>query len=680
MTTLRGASTSCLQSTNDVVRDDASKRVVGISFRFPNQVLKLCVGGGNAGGLCSLGCGGGRCLETRRSGPAAIAVTRVGDPLPHGLADSTSSCPTQPGMVACIDRLALGDTPDKTFPHFTALPDPNDYKSLCRNADGLCDGSVQDLQLAIDVDGNVLVVIELKSDHSSEPFDGLTVHDRPLFLRILRGLTFGGGEVLELPVARLVQFSSSVDAFAGNRTPIRLADGALASFAPDGVRLPPIFDPQRDPGTPGALKIFGSVDGQRSVLRVARRTTRCDTEPCHVRTCDGGPHVGESCVETVDCCDGREESACAGRCRDGAFDFKSRLSGIGPVVVSNPKFDAAALGAVSLAGSVQTPELNVFVVNEVLARKDLDRSDDLAGSVVVVQDHVTGEPQPLAAPVTQSSSCGGARSLDGRLVTRVQVPPFTFSALAVEHGALAFLEPESKPTGSGTDLNCDGDRSDAILRVYSQGRRDGAHGSLDALQQSIAVDASPMINHRSLALSDGLVFARTPEGSAAPPRTRRISEDVEGVGGDGDSMGPAFSRRSVRRLHERRFESGRQHRAWDVERAGARPLCVRWPGRRELRARLRPRERRHGRWAAGTCGRLQLGRRDLGRRPFSWCSPAQRRTSRTRRSRRRTTGSSSVTGYAGSRRRSLRICSRMATWDSLSPQKAIASSPRFPRS
>src|SRR5262249_30527584 len=64
------------------------------------------------------------------TGPATVAVTRVGEPLPCDLA--RRPCAGRPGLLACIDDLfaadrACGTAPHDTFPHFTALPPPHHY-------------------------------------------------------------------------------------------------------------------------------------------------------------------------------------------------------------------------------------------------------------------------------------------------------------------------------------------------------------------------------------------------------------------------------------------------------------------------------------------------------------------------------------------------------------------------
>jgi len=70
------------------------------------------------------------------AGPATIAVTRIGDPVPCALASET--CAEQSDLIACVDALlaidgTCGATPDSTFGHFTALSPPNDYRGSVKN-------------------------------------------------------------------------------------------------------------------------------------------------------------------------------------------------------------------------------------------------------------------------------------------------------------------------------------------------------------------------------------------------------------------------------------------------------------------------------------------------------------------------------------------------------------------
>src|SRR5262249_15632868 len=67
------------------------------------------------------------------TGPALIAGTHRGDPLPCGIV--AGGCSAAPGIPACIDQLLADGTcanvPDPQFPNFTALPPANNFAALC---------------------------------------------------------------------------------------------------------------------------------------------------------------------------------------------------------------------------------------------------------------------------------------------------------------------------------------------------------------------------------------------------------------------------------------------------------------------------------------------------------------------------------------------------------------------
>src|SRR5439155_1539139 len=97
-----------------------------------------------------------------------------------------------------------------------------------------------------------------------------------------------------VPVPRLLRGSTPLEAFAGTGTPVRIPGAAfLASFTPEGRKLPPIFDPQADPTDPSATTFFGSADAPASVLRIARRVP--------ILLCAGGAQDGSPCATPRDC-------------------------------------------------------------------------------------------------------------------------------------------------------------------------------------------------------------------------------------------------------------------------------------------------------------------------------------------------------------------------------------------
>src|SRR4029450_3864495 len=118
----------------------------------------------------------------------------------------------------------------------------------------------------------------------------------------------------------------------------------VASFPPEGGKLPPIFEPQIDPANPNLVTLFGSVDAPYTILRFARFHGTCDNNP------------GQRCASTADCagglcvpsCIGNPPTPCGsdGECSVGngpcghLFDI-SPLESAGPIVL--PRFLGAGI-------------------------------------------------------------------------------------------------------------------------------------------------------------------------------------------------------------------------------------------------------------------------------------------------------------------------------------------------
>lgn len=268
---------------------------------------------------------GGGADDLTLAGPAVVAVTRRGDALPCELI--TRPCAPRDGLLACVGRLhadhTCGDVADTTFEHFTALPPPNDFAALCTSPPfptGPCTGAAGGrARLATDAAGNLLVPVD---------WSGILVR--------------GDG----VPVPRLLDAETSeLQAFAGVPGGVEIpGPGFLEAFSMDGRRLPPIFQQQIDRSAPDLLRLFGSADARRGVLRINRRSTRgrcsatarscggtfeCPTgETCsRYLACVGGPRAGTPCTGgpqgDAECTDqGRCEPAtclvCAGGRRPGA--------------------------------------------------------------------------------------------------------------------------------------------------------------------------------------------------------------------------------------------------------------------------------------------------------------------------------------------------------------------------
>lgn len=451
------------------------------------------------------------------SGPAAIAVTATGAAC--GLL--SGPCAAQSGLLACVDAILAADgtcsaTSDDVLPHFTALPPPNSFSALCTSPSPPCSGLQDEVRLAVDAAGNLLV-----------PMDW-------------RGILVRRDAV---PVARLLRASTTVEAFEGRGVPLRVPGSALTSLSSHGARLPPIFDPQLDPTEQAAATFFGTADAPNTVLRVARRTEAA-------RECDGGSNAGLPCVAIGDC----PQGTCGGaRCHDGPlngqpcsahadcdggtcgpalFEFRQRLlGGVGPVVLRRgvcegggndgqsctddsecaaghcSSFIAQALDPVPLDGLVQSETTNALAMEEAIVDVDLNGDGDATDHVLKVMDRTTGKLVAL-----------GMDPDHGRALTRVALPPFSFPALAVEDDLVAFLEPESAQ--GALDANGDLDVRDAILRVFQV--LGGAADERTA-PHAWAVDAAPLVGGRSLAVSRGRIFFRTTESDRAARRVERVS-------------------------------------------------------------------------------------------------------------------------------------------------------------
>lgn len=476
------------------------------------------------------------------AGPATIAVTPHGTPLPCGLVSGT--CAGQSGLVACIDALYTADGTcrpivDTLFGHFTALPPPNRYEEVCTSPVSVCTGAAAEVRFAVDTAGNLLVPIDWR---------GILVPSA-------------------IPVPRLLRASSSVSALSLSTGPIRIpGQEFMGSFTPEGAPLPPIFVPQVDPQTMNEVTFFGSADAPHTVLRLSRKSptfhvcsggtndtrpcttsAECPTGACAQATCRGGTAIGQQCDEDSDCP--------SSECGTALFDFRDRLiHGVGPVVVPRVALTGAqgvcesggdagsvctapgscaggancvdyrvvAQDPVPLEGLAGTDDVFTFTVNEAIAVANLDGdvNDDF---VLTLRNRATGDTIPIGRSGTQ-----------GRIIATIKQPPFSFPALATENDVAAMLEPEaffnSNPSNTleGTDRNSDGDVDDTMVHVFALDPS-GTTATDVMGSQEIAADAALVVNSRSLAVSNGKVFFRAPEQGAIGGATHRISEGPGGV-------------------------------------------------------------------------------------------------------------------------------------------------------
>lgn len=514
-----------------------------LSFRFPDT-------DGLVGTL-----GDGRTL----TGPAAIAVTAFADDLPCGLA--SEPCRNVGGTIACIDELFDVDGTcrtdpalvERTFPHFTALPPANDYQAVCTPAGPVCTGTQNHVRMTVDAGGNLLFPVDWRGILVNAP---------------------------QPPVPRLLRASTSLPAF-GTGSPIRVPSRAfLGSFTPEGVILPPIFEPQFDPGAAAELALFGSADAPYTILRVARRgpdlrvcsgggndgrpcagDADCPSGTCTTATCVGGSNPGTPCTNDVQCLGG-------GECGAGLFDLSGLLqSGVGPIVLNRlsaagvcddgtnaglpcpanacpgsacVNYRARAGIPVPLDSLFASDRLFAFGASELLAGSDLNGDLDANdGTVVIPIDRATGlnegQCSGSGAGCESVSACPVGQTCRAvqRGVSRVVDPcsdVAAFPAIDLESNVLAFLEPEA--TAINADGNADGDRVDTLLRVFNF---DVAGNPEVTASTPIPVDAGRPVNGGGVAISGGQVFYRRTEAGGAPHLTQRVSVDTGGGDPNGAS-------------------------------------------------------------------------------------------------------------------------------------------------
>ena len=432
------------------------------------------------------------------SGPATIAVSRVfeGDgetpaSLPFDLA--STRCADSSGLIACVDELYARDGTcetepdhiDSIFGHFTVLPPANDYQALCTTTDpgAPCTGLADELRFTIDAAGNALVPMDYR---------GVLVQSD------------------QIPIPRLILGDTEIEAFSGTAAAVALPSGAfLASYSPGGHRLPPVFTPLSNPEAEGQLSLFGSVDAPVGVIRVTRQG------------CVGGAKEGDPCATDAQCGSG---ATC-----EQLFDFSDRLlDGVGPVLIAQTEFDLQTQNPVPLDGLIESESMFAFVANEAIEGVELNDDTDQTDPVLRIRDRLTGTILPI-----------GTSGADGRAATRVKDGRFRFPAVAAEGDIVAFLELE--PLEGYRDTNANGSVFDPILRVYRVledcgGGSPCAEEITASLPIPLAVDAAPLVEGRSVAISSGLVYFRIPEWRQARQVTERVSVASDGDQGNEDSV------------------------------------------------------------------------------------------------------------------------------------------------
>src|SRR5262249_7868730 len=168
----------------------------------------------------------GNTPRTRRRRPDALGSRDDRRDGGERAADGNASSSPVPGRLlrqhtrarlACVDDLYAGDgscrpNPDPVFPHFTALPPPNDFQADCFRDGPPCTALATETRAAVDAAGNLLFPVN---------WQGVLV------------------QLAGVPVPRLIH--------AAIQSPLPFATPAqvfLGSYTPEGAKLPPIFEPQ----------------------------------------------------------------------------------------------------------------------------------------------------------------------------------------------------------------------------------------------------------------------------------------------------------------------------------------------------------------------------------------------------------------------------------------------------
>lgn len=495
---LTGVTTACIAGSAAGLERGDHAGIPFLRFRFPNTDL---IGGGPL------------------AGPATVAVTAKAAALPCAL--PTTGCSSD--LIACVGDYFASDgacgtsSPNPTFPHFTALPAPNDYQALCFNdVPSICSLSATDVRYTTDTAGNILMPID---------WTGVMLPSA-------------------VPVPRLLE--------ASFRTPFDFkipTEAFIKSFTPEGGLLPPIFEPKLRPGNtvPNTADLAGSVDAPYTILRIAR----------HHGTCAGGPKDGQRCSSSLDClgapcpstcreaptttcssdsqCGGTpcgqlydpaafanatqlvslpEQSSDPGICQaDTSINCPANACPIAAGPCVNYAFQAnSPVDLSSLA--IRSAEIRTFSVlerpNVHDATTDENGDGDWGDRTAVLRDRVTGIAQPLGA------DCGVASTATGRAVVASRnAVGFTFPAIAVENGVMAMLE--SEPGQKFCEINGDGDRADAVLRVFQLGV---AGERVAPGFTNVVADGGAVIDGAAVKISNGLVFTRRSEAG----QSKKVTE------------------------------------------------------------------------------------------------------------------------------------------------------------
>ncbi len=350
--------------------------------------------------------------------------------------------------------LSCGDLqPESVFGHLTAIPHPNSFSDIAGSLDTT-------VEATIDGNGNLLIPV----DYSAV-------------------LPNGPGSA----VFRILQASADLDAFSGVPGPIAIpAARYLRSFNLAGRPIPPVLETTSD-GT----QIFGTVDAQLSVVRIARIDPDAPGAPL--------------------------------------YDLSDRLlDGRGPIVISNAS--ATARESAPLATLSADAFGITFGRSEAIEGIDLNGDGDIFDRVPQVID-------------VQS----GVGASTGLALTEVTVPSFARPVLQSGDGHVAFGVGEGRY--GNVDLNGDGDVIDSLFRVFDLSGVSIPTGST-TLDPSPVVAGKPLAISNGFVMfrsneSDGA--PRTTIGitpTVIAPQQQRGDSEFPSVSGDGRLV--AFASRGGR--------------------------------------------------------------------------------------------------------------------------------------
>jgi hypothetical protein len=457
--------------------------------------------------------------DSGRAGPARIAISPYGAPLPCELATTPCADLAAGAATACVGELYEGDgvcpaegaRPGRLFSYFTALPAPNPFHEMCTSNDPNtpCLGTMPDGHATLDDRGNLLL-----------PFNWAEA--------LLPG---------RFPTPRLVRVRSDFEAFPGGGAPIDPPGPAFYdSFSLGGRLLPPFFEEFEDPAS-GEPSFVGSIDAARGVVRLLRRSptfrecrndatgqtltpgvpctshgdcpsaSSCKRAACYA----GGVATTRQCAEDAQCQAGEE-------CGPSLFDFASRAAaGGGVLTIASSQYQAEAQNPVPFDGLLRSDQAILSVRSEPLENDGLGaelNGDGDADDVAVVS---------LRRPDKGTTLELGGAGVVGPATTRVEQLPLEFPAIALEGDRAAFLlKVADQLPNPGVDV------FDTELAV----KRIDLTQSVGFVDETPALppqaDPAPLVNGKPLVISNGRVFFRESEPRTAGRANSHMDQTATG--------------------------------------------------------------------------------------------------------------------------------------------------------